>query len=201
MAEKPSLLKQCWLRRRALRKARAENQRWWSCWPADGRVPTRPAAGRQAGQQPPPPTAAPSTTPLTRAGSELGEKVNPGNGQKYGGPAMRARVPVLLASFLLVAGNRQKQRKSGNRWFAGGCRDGRVGRRGRPFWHSVRAVVFGGEWKVPVSSGCHHSLNVTFIGRVLTRLPQRGEHCTPSPVFSDAHGYLHSYSSHTSHTP
>lgn len=133
--------------------------------------PARRRAGRQ-GSSPPSHSSPPAPRRSPGAGSEFGEKVNPGNGQKYGGPAMRARVPMPLASFLLVAGNRQKERKSGNRWFAGGCRDGQVGHRGRPFWHSVRAVVFGGEWKVPVSSGCHHSLNVTFIGSVLTRLPQ-----------------------------
>ena len=130
--------------------------------------------GRVGKQAAPSPTPAPSAMPLARAGSKFGEKVNSRNGQKYGTLATRARVPMRLASFLLVAGNQQKQRKSvgGKRWFAGGCRDALVGYRGRPFWHSTRAVVFGGKWKVPVSFGCHHSLNVTFIGSILTHLPQ-----------------------------
>lgn len=52
--------------------------------------------------------------------------------------------------------------------------------------------------KVPVSFGCHRSLNMTFSSSVLTHLSQHG---TFSPIFSDAPVYLHSYSSHTSHFP
>lgn len=157
-------------------------------------------AGKPAASSPAP---VPSTVPLTKVGGEYGEKVNSRNSQKYDTPAMGAGVPTRLASILLVAGNQQKQRKSvdGKCWLAGWCQGTWDGYGGRHFWHGTQALVFGGKWKVPVSFGCHHTFNVAFIGGMLTHLPQWGERCTSSPIFSDARVHLHSYSSHTNHFP
>lgn len=51
-------------------------------------------------------------------------------------------------------------------------------------------LCLGGEWKVPVSFSSHHIFNVTSSSSsILTHLLQQGEHCTSSPIFSDARVY------------
>lgn len=110
MEEKPSLLKQHWLRHRAVRKARGRESELVvllnSQWPC-----LHLPSGRQGGQGSSP-VPAPSPTPLTGDGTKFAEKVNSRSCQKCSALAMRAQGPTQLASFLLVAGNQQKQRKN-----------------------------------------------------------------------------------------